>query len=93
MRARWSPDRLAVLWNAGTLLVPLGVLAHTRLAVVVGGVLLVATLSGLSLELRGGLTAKAGRAPRWPVAYVVVLAVLAASVLVGMWLAWDLAWT
>jgi len=89
MGPRWSPRRQAVFWNAGTLLVPLGVLVAVRLAVVLGSALLIAALAGCSLALLRG---RVGRAPRWQLAYATLLAFLGASILVGTALAWDLPW-
>jgi hypothetical protein len=93
IRARGSPRRRLVLWNAGTLLVPVGVLAAARLAVVLGSALLVAALAAFSLELLGARSARDGPAPHWHLAYAALLAFLAASVVVGTALAWDLPWT
>jgi hypothetical protein len=81
-----------VLWNVGTLLVPLGVLTDARLAVVLGSALLIAALGGSSLELLRARRARAGHAPRWQLAYVSLPAFLSASVAVGTALAWDLPW-
>jgi hypothetical protein len=89
----WSPRRQAVLWNAGTLLVPLGLLADARLAVVLGSALLIAALAGFSLELLDARNARPGRAPHWQLAYAAPLTFLSASVVVGTALAWDLPWT
>jgi hypothetical protein len=83
----------ALLWNAGTVLVPLGVLADARLGVVLGGGLLIVALGGLSLDLLGARHAGADCSPRWQLAYAGLLAFLAASVVVGTALAWDKPWT
>jgi hypothetical protein len=87
---RWGTRGQAVLWNAGTLLVAVGVLASTRLGVVIGSVLLLCALAALASELRAG----AASAARTQVerGYVALLAFLAASVVVGTALAWDLPW-
>jgi hypothetical protein len=87
-----SSRRQPVLWNVGTLLVPLGVLTDARLAVVLGSALLIAALGGSSLELLRARRPRAGHAPRWQLAYVSLLAFLSASVAVGTALAWDLPW-
>jgi hypothetical protein len=87
-----SSRRHAVLWNAGTLLVPLGVLADARLAVVLGSALLIAALGGSSLEVLAARRARGGRTPRWQRAYVALLTCLGASVIVGTALAWDRPW-
>ena len=88
-----SPGRQAALWNAGALLVPCGVLAEARLAVVVGSVLLLAALAGSTVELRRAAGAQIDRAPLWQTAYAVLLASLGVSVFIGTWLAWDVPWT
>jgi hypothetical protein len=88
-----SPERQAALWNAGALLVPLGVLAEARLAVVVGSVLLLGALAGSTVQLRRAPAVRVGPMPPWQVAYAVLLASLAASVFLGTWLAWDVPWT
>ena len=93
MATRWSPERQAALWNAGALFVPLGVLAQTRLAVVVGSVLLLAALGGSAVDLHRAPTMQGRRARGWRGAYVMLLWSLVASVLVGTGLAWDLPWT
>jgi hypothetical protein len=88
--ARRSSAHLFVVWNIGTLLVPLGVLAEARAAVVVGGVALLAALSGLSLVRPGPLFT--GRLSGAHAAYLALITFLAASVLIGTGLAWDLPW-
>jgi hypothetical protein len=89
----WSPERQAALWNAGALLVPLGVLAETRLAVVAGSVLLLVALAGSTVELHRATAVKVDHTPLWQIAYAVLLASLTASVFIGTWLAWDVPWT
>jgi hypothetical protein len=86
------PRRRAALWNGGTVLVPLGVLADARLAVVLGGVLLMAALGGSARGLLAARRAGAEDAPRWHVAYASLLLFLGASVVVGTALAWDRPW-
>jgi hypothetical protein len=91
-RAHHATLRQAALWNAGTLLVPLGVLADVRLPVVAGSLVLLAALVRLAVDLR-----RADPPPARPVAhrrapFVSLLAFLAVSVLVGTVLAWDLPW-
>ncbi len=88
-----SPGRQAALWNAGALLVPLGVLAETRLAVVAGSALLLASLAGSTIALRRTAAVQLDGAPLWRTAYAVLLALLAASVFIGTGLAWDVPWT
>jgi hypothetical protein len=91
-RAHSSPWRRAVSWNAGTLLVPLGVLADARLAVVLGSALLIAALGGSALELLGARAARLGRSAHWQLAYAGLLAFLGVSVVVGTVLGWDRPW-
>jgi hypothetical protein len=87
-------QRLAqtVLWNLGVVAVPLGVLAQTRLAVVVGSVSLLAALASLWMTVRPTIvSAPAGRS--WLAsAYFALLVIMTASVFVGSALAWDIPW-
>jgi hypothetical protein len=89
--AWWDLRAQAALWNAGTLLVALGVMAGTRLCVVAGTVLLLCALAAMGAELRArrDVTPRGGA---WQGAYVALLVFLATSALVGAALAWDLAW-
>ena len=89
--AWWDLRAQAALWNAGTPLVALGVMAGARLAVVTGTALLLCALAAMGAELRARRNVvQRGRA--WQGAYVALLVFLATSALVGAALAWDLAW-
>lgn len=84
--------RLLVLWNFGSLVVPLGVLAEIGLAIGLGSV---ALLAALGIYSRGvgvtGATAAASGTVRLshlgPVLYLVFVIALAISVLIGLLLA------
>jgi hypothetical protein len=91
-QARSSSAQLFVVWNAGALLVPVGVLTEARAAVVAGSVALLAVLGCLSLALRGSSQSSTGRISRLHIAYLALVTFLTASVLVGTGLAWDLPW-
>jgi hypothetical protein len=91
-RAHQATIWQAALWNAGTLLVPLGVLTDVRLPVVAGSGALMTALARLAVDLR-----RAGPPPRRRVdhvraSFLALLGLLAISVLVGTALAWDLPW-
>jgi hypothetical protein len=78
------------LWNLGVLIVPLGVLLDTRLAVLLGTVTLLAALasffSSVSAALGASQVGALGRS------YLVLLAIMAASAVTGLALAWDTPW-
>jgi hypothetical protein len=82
-----------VLWNLGVVAVPLGVLAETRLAVVVGSLSLLAALASSSMTVRPIILSAAARRSRLASAYVALLLIMTASVVVGSALAWDIPWT
>ena len=81
----------AILWNAGVIAVPLGVLANARIAVVIGSCALLAALALLadSVRLPSPGTRRGASTGR---AYAALLAFIAASVFVGTALAWDIPW-
>ncbi len=83
--------RQASLWNAGTLLVPLGVMTDVRLPVVAGSGALMAALARLAVDLRHA-PPPGERVERIRASFVSLLLFLAVSVLVGTILAWDLPW-
>jgi hypothetical protein len=92
MTARWSGTRARVVpWNAGTLLVALGVMATARLSVVAGSVLLLWALAAMGGELRAHRDVTLCRRGSER-AYGALLVFMAASTLIGAALAWDLAW-
>ena len=82
-----------VLWNLGVVTVPLGVLAETRLAVVVGSVSLLTALASLWMTVRPVLASELRRRSRLGSGYVALLVSMSASVFVGSALAWDVPWT
>ena len=79
----------AALWAAGTILVPLGVLGASRLAVLAGSVGLMLSLSSMVVALRDDA---GGERRVLLAAYVGLLLFMACSVCVGLALAWDLPW-
>jgi hypothetical protein len=82
----------ASLWNAGTPLVPLGVMTDVRLPVVAGSGALMAALARLAVALRHADPPLGERVERLRASFVSLLVFLAVSVLVGTILAWDLPW-
>ena len=82
-----------VLWNLGVVAVPLGVLAETRLAVVVGSLSLLAALASLWMTVRPVLASELRRRSRLGSGYVALLVIMTTSVFVGSALAWDVPWT
>jgi hypothetical protein len=82
----------AALWNAGVVAVPLGVLVGARLFVVLGGLALLTSLTAFSQVCRS-LRSESGAVPgALEVGYVALIVFMAASVLVGIALAWDTPW-
>jgi hypothetical protein len=79
-------------WNAGVVAVPLGVLVGARLFVVLGSVALLTALTAFwqgSRPCRSDSRTVSG----WRgIAYLTLIMVMAASVLVGTVLAWDIPW-
>ena len=91
-----TPDaRLAqaLAWNLGVIAVPAGVLAETRLAVVVGSVSLLTALAFFAKTARPVLPGSAVRPGRLGWAYAHLLLIMTASTLIGTALAWDIPWT
>ena len=81
------------LWNLGVVAVPFGVLAQTRLAVVIGSVSLLAALASFWMTVRPVIVSPDARRSRPALAYVALLLIMTASVFVGSALAWDIPWT
>jgi hypothetical protein len=80
-----------LLWNAGVVAVPLGVLLDARLFVVAGAAALLAALISFSRTAASALAPAAG--PAWiRRGYVALLVFMAASVFVGTALGWDREW-
>jgi hypothetical protein len=88
-----APIRTQVaLWNAGVVAVPLGVLGGARLLVVVGSVALLTSLAAFWQAYRS-LRSQSGASPgALRIGYVALILFMAASVLVGTALAWDIPW-
>jgi hypothetical protein len=78
-----------VLWNFGVAIVPVGVLAETRLAVLLGTMALVGALASFFGDVRPGLR---GNAPVGG-SYLALLVLMAASAITGLALAWDIPWS
>jgi hypothetical protein len=78
----------AMLWNAGVIAVPLGVLVDARLFVVLGSL---ALLTSLAAFWRARPSRRAA-SPALEVGYLALLVFMAASVLVGTALGWDTPW-
>ena len=72
-----------VLWNAGTALVAIGVLAGTSAGVIAGSVLLLAALGSFAVSL--GRTGPVTHG--WPLGYLVLVLFLVSSVFTGAGLA------
>ena len=79
------------LWNLGVLIVPFGVLAGTRLAVLVGSVALLLALHSFWDTVHEEL-ADVGEGAQLGRAYLMLLGFMAASAVVGLALAWDIPW-
>lgn len=79
----------AALWGVGTVAVPFGVLAGTRLAVLIGSAALMLSLGSMALVLHDD--ADVSR-PRALAGYAGLLLFMACSVCIGLALAWDLPW-
>ena len=72
-----------VLWNVGTALVAIAVLAGTSAGVIAGSVLLLAALGSFALSVR-----RTGPVTRgWPLGYMLLVLFLASSVFTGAGLA------
>jgi hypothetical protein len=83
----------ALLWNLGVVAVAVGVLADTRLAVVVGTVSLMAALALLAKTARPALARALALGSWLEWGYAGLLAGMTASTLIGTVLAWDIPWT
>lgn len=85
-RARIAAE--ACLWNAGSVLVPLGTLTGGKAGVVIGSLSLVAALF---LFARSALESPSGAQPLWSLYWVFIL-FMAVSVLTGIGLSWSEPW-
>ena len=92
-QARRGAVRQAALWNAGTFLVPLGVLTDVRLPVVLGSGALMTVLARLAVDVHRADPRPERRVGQLRAWFLSLLGFLAISVLVGTALAWDLPWT
>jgi hypothetical protein len=86
--ARWQ----VVLWNAGSVAVPAGVLADARLLVVAGAVCLLAALGLFWRSLRRSRGPDGNSSASMRRGYAAVILFMAASTFVGTALAWDTPW-
>lgn len=80
-----------VLWNVGVVIVPVGVVAETRLAVLIGTMALLGALVSFFGDVRPVLSdnrnAAVGRF------HLALLVFMAASAITGLALAWDTPWS
>jgi hypothetical protein len=79
-------------WNAGTLLVPVGVLASRGILVVLGSGVMLATLARMAVQTRTAQSSPTDHRRVWLNAYRALLVFLAGSVVVGTGLARALPW-
>jgi hypothetical protein len=80
-----------VLWNIGVLIVPFGVLAGSRLAVLSGSAALLVALHSFWATVREAL-GDASTETRLRRAYLTLMGFMAASAVIGLALAWDITW-
>jgi hypothetical protein len=78
-------------WNAGVVAVPLGVLVGTRALVVLGSIALLTALNAFWQASRRPSESRTASGSRG-IAYTALIMTMAASVLVGTVLAWDIPW-
>jgi hypothetical protein len=84
-------SRELVLWNLGVVLVPVGALADTRLAVLAGTVSLLAALLSFAASVREPF-ASGLRRGLLGASYITLLCLMAASAVTGLGLAWHISW-
>jgi hypothetical protein len=91
--ASTPPIRAQVaFWNAGVVAVPLGVMVGTRALVVLGSIALLIALNVFWQASRARHSQSRTASGSWGNAYTTLILVMAASVLVGTGLAWDIPW-
>jgi hypothetical protein len=79
-------------WNLGTVLVPVGVLASRSTVIVLGSVVLLATLAHVAVQTKAPRSPSTDPWRAWLHAYRALLLFLAGSVVVGTGLAGALPW-
>ena len=79
-------------WNAGVVAVPLGVLVGTRALVVLGSIALLTALNAFWQASRPRHSESRTASGSRGIAYTALIMTMAASVLVGTVLAWDIPW-
>ena len=79
-------------WNAGVVAVPLGVLVGARLFVVLGSAALLTALAAFWQASRPCRSDPSTASGSQGIAYKALIITMAASVLVGTVLAWDIPW-
>jgi hypothetical protein len=91
--ASTSPIRAQVaFWNAGVVAVPLGVLVGTRALVVLGSIALLTALNGFWQASRLCRSDSSTASGSQGIVYKALIITMAASVVVGTVLAWDIPW-
>jgi hypothetical protein len=81
----------AALWNAGVIAVPIGVFTDARLWVVLGGLSLLVALVSFWRATRQSRPGR-NRSVRLQTAYVLLIAAMALSSMIGIGLAWHRPW-
>ena len=91
--ASTPPIRAQVaFWNAGVVAVPLGVMVGARLPVVLGSIALLTALAAFWQASRPRRSQSRTASGSRGIAYTALIVTMAASVLVGTVLAWDIPW-
>jgi hypothetical protein len=81
----------AALWNAGVIAVPIGVFTDARLWVVLGGLSLLLALVSFWRRTRRSRPGR-NRPVRLQIAYILLIAAMALSSMIGIGLAWHRPW-
>jgi hypothetical protein len=82
----------ATLWNAGVVAVPLGVLVGARVFVVLGSVALLTALAAFWRASRPRRSESGAASGGAGFGYLALMSFMAASVVIGTALAWDIPW-